>query len=237
MTNYITRNYELATGATLVVSFDARLQDNCCDPKATVTLMRVDGSYAAPVEKKVSSDDSGLFINWKGTRVYLKDFKFMTTKELIEKMKTQYVSDDEILATMLRDKADFGIVTKFTTHTEASAARMREYGCPVNLMKQTQLHGRFDERSHSSRYWHNEISFMPKQEKYRKEVQTATYSLSNFCFYVREGSIRIYSISEYADDMAKQEMLCKMENETTAKEGVIASILRFFSRNATVACE
>ncbi len=235
MANFITRKYELATGATLEISIDTRLQDNRCDNKVMVTLVRADGSYATPVEKKVSSDDSGLYINWKGTRVYLKNFKFMTTKELVEKMKTQYVSDDEILATMLGDKTDFGTVMKFTVKSETAAAKMRDYGCPVNIMKQTQLHARFDERTYSSRYWHNEISFMPKQEKYRPECQDATYSLSNFCFYVREGSIRIYSISEYADDMAKQEQMCKMEESVSnEKEGFITSILRFFGRSPIV---
>ena len=126
------------------------------------------------------------------TRMYEMERIPMTTAELIEKLKTQHVSNEDILRALRSDCRNFGIIMKFYVRDD----KKNVLGCEQHVSKHSaiaQLTTTFDFRFFYGRHQSNPfVTFVPDNKECRNCVVPTTYSFRSFCDAIRDGSIRLY---------------------------------------------
>ncbi len=111
---------------------------------------------------KIENDSHGNFFTIDGEKVYASDYEYLTVDELKEKIsKEEFVTKDDVIATLLKDKDKFGIICRLVNK--------KMYFNNYNLKEATSYQVCIPaEENYSKDMWFTKIEFIPLNEEDRK---------------------------------------------------------------------
>ena len=135
-----------------------------------------------PVESPVAVDDHGIYIIWNSEKVYLNDFDFMPYEELMAKIKEGkekddrwFVSDDDILATFMKESEKVIVFASMPVYEVVTP-----FGFALCGDKEIEVPCRLSTEQYPKERWGYKITLEPL-ESMKKVCAKQNYSFSDFC--------------------------------------------------------
>ena len=176
------------------------------------------GKRGKECKKKLFKDDNGIYIVWDSQKVYLNDFDYDTVEvmvkriaECVEKNDRWLVSDDEILATFIKDTDNVGIVMDMPAYDMICASL--GFGI-VGDNEQTVLCIP-TERQYAKKDWHYKFTAECECESLRQVISSRHFYFSDFCSSLKCGHAKLVVKDEFKQRV--QEYIEKKEQEKKTK--------------------
>ena len=152
------------------------------------------GKRGKECRKKLFKDDKGIYIVWDGQRVYLNDFDYDTVEVMAKRIAEcviqsdhWLVSDDEILATFIKDTDNVGIVMDMPAYDMVCASL--GFGI-VGDNEQTVLCVP-TERQYAKKDWHYKFTAECEYEPLRQYIASRHFYFSDFCSFLKAGHAKL----------------------------------------------
>lgn len=186
------------------------------------------GNRGKECKKRLFKDDKGIYIVWDSQKVYLNDFDYDTVEvmvkriaECVEKNDRWLVSDDEILATFMKDTDNVGIVMDLPAYDMVCASL--GFGI-VGDNEQTVLCVP-TERQYDKNNWHYKLTMECEMEALRQYIPSRHFYFSDFCGSLKSG----YAKLVVKDDF-KQRVQAYIERKEQEKNTKAYQIKKFFGK-------
>lgn len=147
------------------------------------------------------TDPRGVYVEYNGQNVYLNDFDYIPYEKLMQKIQEcidkdelWLVSNDQILATFLRESDKVGIVGNLPvldTILPGMRLGMLYSGKEMNVL--TVL----TEKRYKKPDWHYKVTLMAEDESLRGIVVSQNVYFSDLCSLLKSGHYRLVNIDEY----------------------------------------
>lgn len=225
--------YTLKNGTRLeVFMWDDFFENDICRGFAEVTPLFdgkiYGGKRGKECKKKLFKDDKGIYIVWDNQKIYLNDFDYDPVSvmakriaEGVEKNDRWLVSDDEILATFMKDTDNVGIVMDMPAYDMVCASL--GFGI-VGENEQTVLCVP-TEKQYEKGYWHYKFTVECECEALRQYIPCQHFYFSDFCSSLKKGYAKLVVKDEFKQRL--QTYLEKREQEKTTKA---YKIKKFFGK-------
>ena len=175
------------------------------------------GNRGKECKKKLFKDDKGIYIVWDSQKVYLNDFDYQPVSvmaklvaECVEKNDRWLVSDDEILATFLRDTENVGVVIDLPAYDMVCASL--GFGI-VGDNEQTVLCVP-TERQYSKKNWHYKVTMECDLEPLRQYIPSRHFYFSDFCSLLKSGNAKLVERNEFKQKVQEYVEKCAAERDT-----------------------
>lgn len=158
------------------------------------------GKRGKECKKKLFKDEKGIYIVWDSQKVYLNDFDFDTVEvmakrisECVLKNDRWLVSDDEILATFMKDTDNVGIIMDMPAYDMICASL--GFGI-VGDNEQTVLCVP-TEKQYKKKDWHYKFTLECELEPLRQYVASRHFYFSDFCSFLKAGHTKLVVKDEF----------------------------------------
>lgn len=175
------------------------------------------GNRGKECKKKLFKDDKGIYIVWDSQKVYLNDFDYQPVSvmaklvaECVEKNDRWLVSDDEILATFLKDTDNVGVVIDLPAYDMVCGSL--GFGI-VGDNEQTVLCVP-TERQYSKKNWHYKVTMECDLEPLRQYIPSRHFYFSDFCSFLKSGHAKLVERNEFKQRVQVYVEKCAAERDT-----------------------
>ena len=186
------------------------------------------GKRGRECKKKLFKDDKGIYIVWDSQKVYLNDFDYDTVEvmakritECVLKNDRWLVSDDEILATFIKDTDNVGIVMDMPAYDMICASL--GFGI-VGDNVQTVLCVP-TERQYAKKDWHYKFTAECECEVLRQMISSRHFYVSDFCSSLKSGHAKLVVKDEF-----KQKVQSYIEKKEEEKKTKTYQFKKFFGK-------
>lgn len=135
-----------------------------------------------PVKRPVAVDDHGIYIVWNSEKIYLNDFDFMPYEQLMAKIKEGkekndrwLVSDDDILATFMKESEKVMVFASMPVYNIITP-----FGFALCGDKEMDIPCRLSTAQYPKERWGYKITLEPLEDL-RKVCAKQNYYFSDFC--------------------------------------------------------
>ena len=173
-------------------------------------------------KKKMFKDKRGVYIIWNKNKVYLNEYDFLTAEKLIAKIEKGkalndrwYVSDDEILATFLKETNKIGIVIDMPAYDMVCP----QLGIGFVGNKEYSVLCIPTEKQYSKPDWAYKFTLECECEDLRRYIPSRHFYFSDFCSFVKQGLADIVLKEEFKKDI-EQKHAKQIEEENRLRNKV-----------------
>lgn len=215
MTGYYTLTQGAMNGSRIsVYLWDDFLDGETSRRYADVGLIDVNGFVRREIKKPVFKDKMGIFIEFNGEKVYLKDYEYMPIDMLIKymascKLENRYVSEDIIWATFMRDTENIGVLCDCPMF-EAIIPEMG-IGMTGDNYKQILCVPTESRRKKSS--WGYKITLEPDIQGLKRFFATRDFYFSDFCSMLKSGDCILVNKDDYKTAQALKQIMGECEKK------------------------
>jgi len=186
------------------------------------------GNRGRECKKKLFKDDKGIYIVWDNQKVYLNDFDYDTVEvmakritECVLKNDRWLVSDDEILATFMKDTDNVGIIMDMPAYDMVCASL--GFGI-VGDNEQTVLCVP-TEKQYKKTNWHYKFTLECECEALRQVIASRHFYFSDFCSFLKCGHAKLVVKDDF-----KQRVQLYIENKEQEKKTKAYQFKKFFGK-------
>lgn len=226
MTGYYTLTQGSKKGSRIsVFLWDDFLENERFRDYADVGLIDIHGHVYKEIKKPVFKDTDGLYIEFSGEKVYLKNYEYMPIDMLIKyisscKLEGRYISEDVIWATFMRDTDNICVLCECPMYE----AIIPEMGIGLTGDNYKQILCVPTESRRSKNSWGHKITFEPEVEGLKRFFATRDFYFSDFCKMIEDGDCILVNKDNYKTTQALKQI---MTDETDKKRSIgIFSIFR-----------
>lgn len=163
---------------------------------------------------KLFKNDTGLYIMWNGQKVYIKDFDADNVHDMsvrlakaVEANDRWAVSDDEIIATLMKYSEDVIIEADMMKREIVSPYFGISLGCPDNRASVACV---LSEEMYKKSNWGYKIGLRPNDLMDQVRYGSDNYYTIDFCDMLKRGLFKLYSKADYLI-----KLMCEERNQDT----------------------
>lgn len=179
--------------------------------------------------KKLYSDDRGIYIIWNGENVYLNEYDYMSAEELIEKLEEGKkrgdrwcVYDDEICETFLRETDKIGVVLDMPVFEVV----VPQLGIGLTGSTEVSVLCIPTEKHYTQSRWSYKFTLECENEELRRYIPSRDFYFSDFCSFLKSGIAQLVIKDEF-----KKETEEKYAEREERKNTIRYKIAKIFGRN------
>ncbi len=184
------------------------------------------GERSKEFKKTLFKDENGIYILWDDDKIYLNDFDYDSVEvmasrlaECVEKNDRWLVSDDEIIATLIKDTENVGLVADMPVFDMVAASLGFGF---LGEHEQTVLCVP-TERQYSKHSWKYKFTLECECESLRKYIPSRHVYASDFCDMLKEGHAKLVVKNEFK---ARLDKYIKMKE--AEQKGKFFKVKKFF---------
>ena len=175
-------------------------------------------------KKRLYNSNKGLYIIWDGEEVYLCDYKYMPVEELciaLENHNENYVFNDTVLATFLKDTENVGIVIPMKAYDTV----IPQLGFGIVGEREYEVLCVPTEHRYEKERWHYKITLECECEELRKFIPSKSYYFNDFVSFLRTGYAKLV-----VKDSFKEEVYRKQKEQKKNEKKFSYKIAKLFGK-------
>lgn len=179
------------------------------------------GHRGKECKKKLFKDEKGVYIVWDKQKIYLNDFDYEPVEvmsariaECVEKKDRWLVSDDEILATFMKDTDNVGLIIDMPVYDIICAP----LGFGITGDNEQTVLCVPTERQYEKHRWEFKFTAECEREDLRAYIPSRHFYFCDFCSFLKSGNAKLVHKTKFKKEMEKKlKEKVEMESKTSYK--------------------